>query len=224
MNQSDKNKAVLLLLRTKLFEQAGAADLSSGIESEGRLAVYARGTDFFSGENIAPAVGLLLSGKAEVKKGRAVISTLEKGSLFGAVSLYGGMPGAATQITAVSVCRVLFIPRKLMSRLMAENSKIAESYIAYLSQRIYFLTDKIEAYTAGSAESRLANCLADRSETDDTGKKCAAIQNFSRLARELDIGRASLYRALDFFESTGAITREGKKIIIRDEAKLVMKH
>ena len=88
--------------------------------------------------------------------------------------------------------------------------------------RIYpqvdFLTDKIEAYTAGSADSRLANHLADSNEKDESGRKFVTVNNLSLLARELDIGRASLYRALDYFETTGAVIREGKRIIITDEA------
>ena len=224
MSQQDFNKAVALLLQTKLFESADAAALRQGLDSGSILAVYARGDAFFAGGKAEPAIGLLLSGKANVKKGRAVISTLNKGALFGAVTLYGGKPESATQITAVSACRVLYIPRKLMSALMAENSSIAENYIAYLSERIYFLTDKIGAFTAGSAESRLASRLALISNKNETGNTYAIIDNFSRLARELDIGRASLYRALDFFENTGAIKREGKRIIITDETKLVIEN
>lgn len=223
MSQQDFNKAVALLLQTKLFESADAAALRQRLESGSVIAVYARG-DAFAGSKADPAIGLLLSGKANVKKGRAVISTLEKGALFGAVTLYAGKPESATQITAVSASRVLYIPRKLMSALMAENSRIAENYIAYLSERIYFLTDKIRAFTAGSAESRLASRLALISNKNETGNTYAIIDNFSRLARELDIGRASLYRALDFFENTGAIKREGKRIIITDETKLVIEN
>ena len=37
--------------------------------------------------------------------------------------LYAGKPESATQITAVSASRVLYIPRKLMSALMAENTR-----------------------------------------------------------------------------------------------------
>ncbi len=221
MNQQDMNKAVALLLQTKLFESADAAALRQRLESGSVIAVYARG-DAFAGSKADPAIGLLLSGKANVKKGRAVISTLEKGALFGAVTLYAGKPESATQITAVSASRVLYIPRKLMSALMAENSRIAENYIAYLSERIYFLTDKIRAFTAGSAESRLASRLADSNEKDELSRKFVTANNLSLLARELDIGRASLYRALDYFETTGAILREGKRIIITDEAKLTI--
>ena len=107
---------------------------------------------------------------------------------------------------------------------MRENSGIAENYIAYLSQRIYFLTDKIDAFTAGSAEMRLANRLINDSKIDEKGKRYTIVANLSLLARELDIGRASLYRAFDFFESVGAIIREGKKIFITDTAKLVVKN
>lgn len=224
MTQSDQNNAVALLLQTKLFESADAAVLKSGIESAGELSTFARGETIFSNDSYKPAIGLLLSGKARVTKGHAILSTLEKGSLFGAVTLFSARQSYATEITAVSLCKVLFLPRELISRLMRENSSIAENYIAYLSQRIYFLTDKIDAFTAGSAEIRLANRLVNNSKTNENGERYTTVANLSLLARELDIGRASLYRAFDFFESEGAIIREGKKIIITDRSKLVVKN
>ncbi|NLX93829.1 MAG: Crp/Fnr family transcriptional regulator [Clostridiales bacterium] len=219
MTQSDQNKAVALLLQTKLFESADAAVLKSGIESAGELSTFVRGETIFSNDSYKPAIGLLLSGKARVTKGRTVISTLEKGSLFGAVTLFSTSKRYATEISAVSLCKVLFLPRTLISRLMQENSTIAENYIAYLSQRIYFLTDKIDAFTAGSAEMRLAGWLLSNSKSDGDGVR-ANVSNLSLLARELDIGRASLYRAFDFFIEEEIIDRDDKTITITDLKKL----
>lgn len=219
MTQSDQNKAVTLLLQTKLFESADAAVLKSGIESAGELSTFVRGETIFSNDSYKPAIGLLLSGKARVTKGRTVISTLEKGSLFGAVTLFSASKRYATEISAVSQCKVLFLPRTLISRLMQENSTIAENYIAYLSQRIYFLTDKIDAFTAGSAEMRLAGWLLSNSQSDGDGVR-ANVSNLSLLARELDIGRASLYRAFDFFIEEDIIGRDDKIITITDLKKL----
>lgn len=219
MTQNHQNKAVALLLQTKLFESADAGALKSAIESEGELHAFTRGETIFSNDSYKPAIGLLLSGKAKVTKGRTIISTLQKGSVFGAVTLFAAKQGYATEITAVSLCNVLFLSRTLISTLMRENSTIAENYIAYLSQRIYFLTDKIDAFTAGSAELRLAGWLLNNYRIDGDSIYANA-DNLSLLARELDIGRASLYRAFDFLTEQGAIHRDGKKIVITDSKKL----
>jgi CRP/FNR family transcriptional regulator, dissimilatory nitrate respiration regulator len=216
--------AITLLRQTTLFGNADAGMLEQCIEHGGNIRVFAHGETVFSDKHFSPELGLILSGKANVKKGRAVISTLEKGSVFGAVTLFGKKQNYATEITASSSCKVLFLTREAVAQLMARDSKIAENYIAYLSERIYFLTDKIDAFTAGSAEDRLANWLANNILTDSTGSRFALAGNLSLLARELDIGRASLYRAFDCFEAEGTITREGKKIIILDKTKLVNKN
>lgn len=222
MTQHYQNKAVTLLLQTKLFESADIDALKRGIASEGELCSFVRGETIFSNDSYKPVIGLLLSGKARVIKGRTVISTLEKGDIFGAVTLFSSKQSYATQITAAAACKVLFLSRTLISRLMCENTDIAENYISYLSQRIYFLTDKIDAFTAGSAEMRLAGWLLNNCKEDNEGNSgaCAIVSNFSLLARELDIGRASLYRTIDFFMEEKVIRRDGEKIIITDREKL----
>ncbi|HZK39852.1 MAG TPA: Crp/Fnr family transcriptional regulator [Clostridia bacterium] len=219
MTQHYQNKAVALLLQTKLFESADAGMLKRSIASEGQLHSFARGETIFSNDSYKPVIGLLISGKARVIKGRTVISTLEKGSIFGAVTLFSTKQSYATEITAAAACKVLFLSRKLISRLMRENTDIAENYITYLSQRIYFLTDKIDAFTAGSAERRLAGWLLNNCK-EDNGGAYATVSNFSLLARDLDIGRASLYRTIDFFMEEKVIRRDGEKVLIIDREKL----
>lgn len=219
MTQHYQNTAVALLLQTKLFESADAHALKRSIESEGELLCFVRGETIFSNDSYKPVIGLLLSGKARVIKGRTVISTLEKGNIFGAVTLFSTKQNYATQITAAAACKVLFLSRELISSLMRENSSIAENYITYLSQRIYFLTDKIDAFTAGSAEMRLAGWLLNNCKNDG-GSTYAIVSNFSLLARELDIGRASLYRIFDFFIEQDVIRRDGEKIVITHREKL----
>ena len=50
------------------------------------------------------------------------------------------------------------------------------------------------------------------------GTKSASL-SCSRLAKQLDMGRASLYRALDSLAACGAIERNGKQIRLLDPAK-----
>lgn len=215
-------KVVLLLKKTEIFQSADTETLRAGIESDGEVSSFVRGDIIFSNESYKPVIGLLLTGKANVKKGRAIINSLEPGSLFGAVTLFSGNKYYATEITAAMKCEIFFLSRELVCKLMAKNSAVAESYIAYLSQRIYFLTGKIEEFTAVSAESRLANYFLTNKQTNEEGISYVRIDNLSLLARVLNIGRASLYRAFDFFEAEGAILHDGKKIIIADEKKLML--
>lgn len=222
MKPNTLEKAVLLLQKTEIFQTADAETLKEYIAAEGEAAAFLRGETIFSNGSYKPVIGMLLNGKANVKKGRAVINTLEPGSLFGAVTLFSGNSFYATEITAAAKCEILFLSRELVCKLMAKNSAIAESYITYLSQRIYFLTGKIEEFTACGAETRLANYFLTNMQTIEEGHSFVKVDNLSLLARELNVGRASLYRAFDFFEADGAISREGKKVIIIDKNKLMI--
>ena len=85
-----------------------------------------------------------------------LMSTLQQGDLFGAVTLYGSRDYFITRVIARSPCTALFLSRELVDELLMQDPRFARQYIAYLSDRIYFLNSKIDAFTGGSAESRLA--------------------------------------------------------------------
>ena len=95
------------------------------------------------------------------------------------------------------------------AELIESEPGAAIGFAAYLSARIRFLTRRIEALTAGDSASKLLSYLLER---EQDGK--VDIQSCAELARRLDVGRASLYRALDSLETSGDIRREGKKIFI----------
>lgn len=207
---------IKMLRQSDIFEPIEPDTLRKGLEE------YAEQAEFLKGEVLRPrsgepAIGLLISGKAAVTKGRAVINTLEKGALFGAVTLYAGMPEEATRLSAMNLCRVVFLPKPFVSSLMKDCPRMAENYIAYLSRRIYFLTDKIDAFTAGCAENRLSLHLLGEYEGEEHK---VTVGNFSALAKQLDISRATLYRALDNLEKKGAVIRNGKIITVTDKSKL----
>ena len=155
---------------------------------------------------------MILSGSAQVKKGRVAISTLQRGDIFGAVSLFSDEPNPATSITARVECCAIFFSKDDIERLISENPDTAIGLASYLSNRIRFLTRRIESLTAGDCESKLLSFILDREENG-----VAEIQSCADLARKLDVGRASLYRALENLEAAGNIRREGKKIYITEK-------
>lgn len=154
-------------------------------------------------------MGMIITGSAAVNKGRAVINTLVPGDIFGAVTLFSDEPSPATTVTARVECSAVFFEKDAIAELIESEPGAAIGFAAYLSARIRFLTRRIEALTAGDSASKLLSYLLEREQDGEVD-----IQSCAELARRLDVGRASLYRALDNLETSGDIRREGKKIFI----------
>ena len=101
-----------------------------------------------------------------------------------------------------------------MQWLVSSNQAFAESYIRLLTSKIQFLNNRVKAYTSGSAEARLAFHLLSLDESK-SGRVEVGVSK-TDLADMLDIGRASLYRALDTLTEKGIIKYCKSEIIILD--------
>lgn len=93
------------------------------------------------------------------------------------------------------------------------------NYLSFLSDRIDYLNKKITYITAGSAERKLATFFASFEKAE-----FELPVSFSSLSDMLDIGRASLYRALDKLVSDGCIERDGNDIKIINKALMLEKY
>ena len=226
MKNSDSEKIIRLLSESYIFRGVPREMLESAAKSgESNAADFQKGEVIFNRDNYRHSLGLILSGSAKVCKGkgehRIIMSTLTEGSIFGAITLYSDFDYYVTEITALSKCRIFFMNKNLISNMIKEDISISENYISYLSERIYFLNSKIDSFTGGSAESKLALYLIGRMNDDENGGQSVHL-NFSltQLAEVLDIGRASLYRALDDMTAGGIIKREGRTVYILQKDKL----
>jgi DNA-binding MarR family transcriptional regulator len=92
-------------------------------------------------------------------------------------------------------------------------------YIRFLTQRIEFLNQKIQYLTAGCVERRLALYLMGQIPQDDLAVQLdiSAVS----LADLLDVGRASLYRAMDRLTQDGFLTRNGHEYTLRNRDRLL---
>ena len=159
-----------------------------------------------------PSLGILLEGRAQIRstdKEGVILRTLKKGDVFGAASLFLQDAAPLSQIIARTPCTTLLLSRTAVCELMQRDGAFLDEYLAFLAGRVHFLNQKIRCYTAGSAERRLALWIA--AEGKDT---ITLPGSLSALAKTLDIGRASLYRALDKLEETELITRNGRTITV----------
>lgn len=181
---------------------------------------YLKGGCVFSPDEYFKALGILTGGSVQVSKEtedghRLAISRLGRGDVFGAAAIFNDFDSFATTLTALQNTTVIFFSESLIKRMMTEDFTIAENYIRYQSGRIRFLSSKIDGLSAGSAENRLAKYLLEKTTASGT-----VAASMTELAQMLNIGRASLYRAIDALCQSGAVKKEGRKLIVTDKENL----
>ena len=208
-----------ILRKTAIFR-----NMSSETET---ILVNLEETVFSAGERIVDAqnfesfrgLGVLLSGKACVfgknREKEVLLNRLEESDVFGAATVFFSEREAVSTVTAKTKCRILFIERDLLERIMENDFAVASAYIAFLSERVYFLNRKIIGFTAKSADCALADYVLRTA--DETGSLTV---NMTRIASSLDIGRTTLYRVLELLRDEGLLAYDGKKMQILDRELL----
>lgn len=174
-----------------------------------------RGETIYTPRRFRRCLGVLLSGQVRVSKEALAISVLGAGDVFGAAALFTDNEGYATTLTALSDCALVLLPQQAVSVLLRESPDFAENYVRYLSGRIQFLSGRLDAVSASTAEGKLGQYLL--SAADGEGQLTISA---TQLSARLGVGRATLYRAFDTLERDGAIRREGKSIQILCREKL----
>lgn len=177
---------------------------------------YDKGAVIFDETNFIQSLGIILSGEVRVEKNtadgkRLKMSGMGPGGCFGAAAMFHDRGRYLNVITAEKTTEILFLSEGLIKWAMQRDPTITENYINYLSGRIWFLNAKIAALTAGTAEQKLAVYLLEHN---------GASTSMTDLSSVLNIGRASLYRALEDMEAQGLIVRGNKSIQIQNEEGL----
>ena len=182
-----------------------------------RLVETKKSTILFNVFDYRNSLGLLLAGRIEVTKpssSRYSMNTLDKGSLFGSADLYDEDAQVVTVLTAAASCRIVFFPMGLLETLMREDSAVAFNYIRFLTGRVRFLNEKIYGLVSVSARAALSHYLVHNVEQYGDRLCVKPEGSISGLAEQLNIGRASLYRAFDALERENLIKRDGREIEI----------
>ena len=182
---------------------------------------FCSGDQIFSPSSVKKHVGIILSGTAIVSpvsgSENSMLKMISYPDMFGISNLYSRTQPFPSIITAKKNCRVLFIDGDSFMSLIENDTTSLKAYLEVLSDKIVYLNQKISTLTAGSTEKKLAFFLAENSCNGEFSQTIS----MSALADMLNVGRASLYRALDCLSAGGIILREGKKIIITDKNALL---
>lgn len=178
---------------------------------------FQKGEIIYSQHHFRHSLGILVEGAATVLKGNGtLLNLLEPGNCFGAAALFAPAEEYVTTVTARKVCRIVFLSSDKLTQLFEAHPNMALDYISFLSGRIQFLNRKIDSFTTPSAETAVWQWITFHA--DPTGI-VRVDGGFARLAKELSIGRATLYRSLAQLEQEGRILKNGAEIRIMDQHK-----
>jgi CRP-like cAMP-binding protein len=212
-------------LKTLFLFQNVSEDLLLALLSDARAEIcsFKAGAVIYDEAHYRKSLGIILSGRAEVQaavSGRTVIlNRLDPPRLFGVAGLFQENGSYVTRIIALKSATILFIPEDLLTDFMRRDFALVENYLAFLSQRIRFLNRRISGFTQTGAEAKLARYLLDVAQKE--GKTYFHLPaTIKSIANILNLGRASLYRALDALIQYGYITRDGKNIRLLDSSGL----
>lgn len=217
-----QENAEILLKKHRVFSKLTPEELASLTApcEGGGLKRFKAGTLIYSPESFRKAAGLVVKGTLSVTRAgdeSVLLNMLKKSDVFGIAALFtSGTTNYVTEVRAFSDAEVFFIPGSAISTLVRANPDFAESYITYLSDKIRFLNGRITDFTAPNVEKRLARYLSERARTEGDVLKT----NKTALAKTLNVGRASLYRAFTELENRGLITLDSGCIRVNDRADL----
>lgn len=182
--------------------------LSAIAKAAGEPVCYRKGEAIYRCDDFRRAIGLILEGTVTVQREELMMNRLSAGDMFGAAALFDESETYVTQITAETDCRILFLSQETMSRLLRRYPPLAENYIRFLSGRIRFLNRKLAVLTDGGTEHRVYHYLLSHCDEQGTVQLPPSMVE---LAHTLNIGRSSLYRAVDALLEAGVIVREGRR-------------
>lgn len=210
------NKIFSALKQSYIFADADNEKLS------GLLPENLTVKDFERGDLIFPCGGekalcIIVEGKAESYSGSTPLNFFGTGDIFGAASLFCA-DEYTTHISAKTKGKAVYFSEIEMKNMLAASPELALKYISFLSEKIYLLNRKIDAFTSDSAVSKTAKYLINSSEGLSEFDLPVSL---SKLSSRLSAGRASLYRAFETIEELGAIKRDKGHIIITDKNKLI---
>ena len=217
MKQAD----LLFLSKTFLFSGIKEQNLAHILEQIQLVEKeYAKGDIIISPDENYSKILFIKSGRCVVYKRRpdsasVPLNTLECGNSFGILAVLS-IEDFPTHVVAAKKTKLLEISKEGFQYLIGKYPTVARNVIDFLSRKVYFLNQKIATFTADSVEQKLALYLLSQSRQHGAEFDF----NHKKTAETINVGRASVYRALEALEKGGLIRYEDKKVYIIDQIGL----
>ncbi len=202
------------------LDKSTLIDISKKINMQ--TASFAAKEIIYTPDNFDRKIGFILSGSCLVERinsenKKVPLNKLSANDSFGIVAVLGQPEKFPTEVKTVTDSEILFISQNDVKMLIDNYPTVAKNIIYYLAQKIVFLNSKIATFASDTVEQKLASyILNEKNKTDNN----FITFNCKRSAEAINIGRASLYRALTSLTEANLIKLENKKIYILDRKGL----
>ena len=215
-----ENKSICDLLRTlflfKNLSYERITTLASSVAPE--LKRFFPGETIYSPSEFKTRIGFVVNGSCIVERQRGdgvsiPLNKLAPGDAFGVLSVFSDKDEFPTFIKAKKESDILFFDKNDVLYLIKNEPEIAVNLVYFLGNRIAFLNDKLSTFSADNTEQKVVKFLLYEAR-----KRGSQSFNFNckKTAEALNIGRASLYRAIDSLTENGIVKLENKIINITD--------
>lgn len=215
-------------INVKYLEALKNCELFNGVEEKvirklllnGNVSKAKKNEMIFTKETSERKISIILKGKTITKtndiRDKVILSEDEVSDIIG-MSLVNPCNNIEIEVESLSNTVLLDLTQEELDELCLSNPQINKNLMNIMSKRIHWLLRRIKSFTAKSAEKKLALYLQDIMGMDNV---LSLDVSMSKLAIMLDLGRASLYRAIDTLENNNVIIRNKKAIKVVDVKKL----
>lgn len=218
-----KDQISNLLTETDFFGSL-PPDAMNNVIAAGRLREVAKGQQLFSTGDEGDAVFAVLKGRILLSRltsdGKEIaLTAMERGDLFGELSLIDGEPRSTDAIVAEAA--LLFVlERQAFWRLMREQSDIGEKLLVMMCQRLRATNQLVESTSfleLGPRLARLLLILAARSDTDSDGAVILQSRyTQGELAKRIAASRESVSKQIAQWSREGILHIDKGKLRIVD--------
>ncbi len=211
-----RKEEIKVIKSSFMFENISDELTQEVVEKGFQILEFEKGEVIYSKNNFKHSIGLILKGCVEIYRGKLLLNKLCEGGVFGVAAVFNDSESYSSTIIATKKCKVAFISENNLRVLFSEDVNFAVNYVKFLSDRISFLNRKIDSFAAPDAERTVARFICQSAMSDSKFQHEVGVKSYSETAQRLNIGRASLYRALDSLEAEGLIQKDGKTLRIRN--------
>ena len=199
-----------------LFENTSEEILEEIMKKALQITEYEKDEVIYQKNNFKKSLALVLRGCVEIYRGKLLMNKLCEGGVFGVTAVFNENEQYISKVVAVKKCKIAFISENNLRVLFNTDANFAVNYIKFLSDRIDFLNRKIDNFSAPDAEVTLARFICQNATYNSKFQHEVGVKSYSETAQRLNIGRASLYRALEALEAEGLIQKDGKTLRIKN--------
>lgn len=201
-----------LLTTVFLFRDMSREEITSLLAStEGAVLDYRKGESIATRTSFRRGIGVVLEGSIRVTKGNGslLVSVLKKGDIFGAASLFGAAENYASELSANTACRIVFFTEAEVERMFSASAIVSRNYIRYLSERVRFLSSKVDQLIRHPGNHSLRSYLEEHAGKDGLIQPDCS---YTQLAARFNVSRATLYREFRQMEEDGILFRRDNKL------------